>query len=97
MTNYGRFFTIVENEFVAAQLERECNEYTRFRTLYESIIWRLVRDPECGTKLDNGYYAVKTPFWGPSEKPASITVLYKIEPVETVVIYSYKIDWGKSR
>ena len=87
-----RLRTIIEEKLVEARINQALEFYPRLAEVWDSLLWRLARDPECGMNQPGpgGWYALKTLPWRPGNVP-SITLLYQVG-AERRTIRSSKID-----
>ena len=64
---------------VEARINQALKLYPRLAEVWDAILWRLARDPRCGTKqpVAGEWYALKTLPWKAGNVP-SITLLYQL-------------------
>jgi hypothetical protein len=84
--------TIIEESLVEARINQALTFYPRLNEVWDTLLWRLARDPTCGMKqpVPGDWYALKTLPWKAGNVP-SITLLYQVT-ASTVTLRSSKID-----
>ena len=75
-----------------ARIKQALEFYPRLAEVWETLLWRLARDPECGMRqpVPGNWFALKTRHWAAGRVP-SVTVLYQVT-ARTVTLRSSKID-----
>ena len=71
--------TIIEEKLVEARINQALKFYPRLTEVWDAILWRLARDPRCGTQQPGSgdWYALKTLPWKAANVP-SIILLYQV-------------------
>lgn len=79
-------------KLVEVRIKQALEFYPRLAEVWETLLWRLERDPECGRRqpVPGNWYALKTPHWAAGRVP-SVTVLYQVTE-RSVTLSSSKID-----
>jgi hypothetical protein len=84
--------TIIEEKLVEARINQALNFYPRLAEVWDAILWRLARDPRCGTKQPGPgeWYPLKTLRWKAGNVP-SIALLYRLSG-DVITLRSSRIE-----
>jgi hypothetical protein len=80
--------TIVETKTAESQIDNFKNLYERFEDGFEGVKWRLARNPECGSRINDRYLILKSENWKElmSVDLPHIRVLYSFDDNQVMII-----------